>query len=323
MGRGGGGALNGVASTVDSALSGVFGAWARIVARQPLPFIPACVLFALIAGANNVRMFATLEIRPSKMFCPPDSPAIPQARVMQDNFDAAKRVESFIVTAGGEDMLLQANLLRAMEVMERLETMQTEAVAPSFPAGLPPQRWDLPQLCLKSYGEQCAIVSVLNLWGRNSTTLRAQTQEQIYAAVNAPATRGFPRFPPMEDLLGDLRYGPDGTIVSAGAVQTVMLLEYRADPEVAEAGIMVAPWTDEPSEAWEDLMIATMQEPGMEDCTFNTQKSQASEYVLSALSDLGKLGLGYALVFGCKNHRVIISSVFCSCWSPFPCRSSN
>ena len=62
----------------------------------------------------------------------------------------------------------------------------TEEVAPSFPAGLPPQRWDLPQLCLKSYGEQCAIVSVLNLWGRNSTTLRAQTQEQIYAAVNAP-----------------------------------------------------------------------------------------------------------------------------------------
>jgi len=123
---------------------------------------------------------------------------------------------------------------------------------------------------------------------------------------------------------GDLRFGPDGTtIVGAGAVQTVMLLEYRADPEVAEAGIMVAPWTDEPSEAWEDLMIATMQEPGMEDCTFNTQKSQASEYVLSALSDLGKLGLGYALVFGCKNHRVIISSVFCSCWSLFPCRSSN
>ena len=46
------------------------------------------------------------------MFCPPDSPAIPQARVMQDNFDAAKRVESFIVTADGEDMLQQANLLR-------------------------------------------------------------------------------------------------------------------------------------------------------------------------------------------------------------------
>ena len=87
-----------------------------------------------------------------------------------------------------------------------------------------------------------------------------------------------------------------------------MLLEYRADPEVAEAGIMVAPFTDEPSEAWEDLMIATMQEPGMEDCTFNTQKSQASEYVLSALSDLGKLGLGYVLVFGCENHRAITSS---------------
>ena len=43
----------------------------------------------------------------------------------------------------------------------------------------------------------------------------------------------------------------------------------------------------------------------MEDCTFNTQKSQASEYVLSALSDLGKLGLGYVLVFGCEIHRAI------------------
>ena len=30
--------------------------------------------------------------------------------------------------------------------------------------------------------------------------------------------------------------------------------------ELAETGIMVAPWTDAPSEAWEDEMIALLQD---------------------------------------------------------------
>ena len=71
---------------------------------------------------------------------------------------------------------------------------------------------------------------------------------------------------------------------------------YRADPDLAEAGIMVAPWTDIPSETWEQLMIDTL-EP-MDGVVYNTQGSQVMEYFYSAVSDISKLGIGYVLVFG-------------------------
>jgi hypothetical protein len=48
---------------------------------------------ATATGVNNIRMFAELEIRPSKMFCPQDSPALPAAEFMGTHFDVAKRVE--------------------------------------------------------------------------------------------------------------------------------------------------------------------------------------------------------------------------------------
>jgi hypothetical protein len=62
MGKGRG-ALNDAASAVDSALANTFGGLAKVVAKTPVPFIPGCILFAMIMGANNVRMFGTLELR--------------------------------------------------------------------------------------------------------------------------------------------------------------------------------------------------------------------------------------------------------------------
>jgi hypothetical protein len=75
-----------------------------------------------------------------------------------------------------------------------------------------------------------------------------------------------------------------------------MFLDYRSDPGLAEPGIMVAPWTDDPAEAWEDLMVATL-EP-LDGVSYNTQSSQAIEYMKAALYDVAKLVFGYYLVFG-------------------------
>lgn len=294
-GKGSAGPLNSAATAVDTALSNTFGGWAGLVARTPLPFIPGCILFAMIAGGNNLRMFGTLEIRPSKMFCPPDSPAIPQSQIMKDNFEVAKRFQSFIVTDNGGNMLTKANLQRSMDVLDTVVGMQTDMVAPSYcpdqPAGTcVEQLWDFEQLCLRQ-GEQCAAMSILNLWQRNATILNAQSQADIMQRVNNPP----PMFPPMEEVLGGISTDADGNIVSATAVQTVLFLEYRADPEFAEAGIMVAPWTDAPSEAWEQLMVDTLKDTA--GVSVNTQGSQALEYLNAAISDLKKLGGGYFLVF--------------------------
>ena len=290
------GPLSTVASAVDSRLSNMFGAWARMVARNPIPIIPACVLFAMIMGGNNLRMFATLEVRPSKMFCPPDSPAIPQSEIMKENFDVAKRFQNFIVTDDGGNMLSKSNLQRAMGVLDTVKRMRTGPVAPSYcpdQAGdCVEQQWDFSQLCLKQHGDECAVMSVLNLWQQDAAVLESQTQDQIMSRINSPPAM----FPPLDDLLGGISRNADGDIVSATAVQTALLLEYRADPEVAEAGIMVAPWTDAPSEAWEELMVETLAD--MDGVTVNTQGSQALEYMGAAMRDMMKLSVGYLLVFG-------------------------
>eukprot|EP01043_Picozoa_sp_COSAG02_P046194 COSAG02_NODE_4300_length_5532_cov_6.802503_1_plen_899_part_00 len=295
QGKGRDGPLNSVASAVDTALSSAFGGWAGVVARMPLPFIPGCIIFAMIAGGNNLRMFGTLEIRPSKMFCPPDSPAIPQSQLMKDNFEVAKRFQSFIVTDDGRNMLTKGNLQRAMGVLDTVMGMQTDLVAPSYcpdqsGGSCGEQLWDFEQLCLRQ-GDQCAVMSILNLWQQNATILNAQSQQQIMQRINNPP----PMFPPVTEVLGGIQRDADGDIVSATAVQTVLFLEYRADPEVAEAGIMVAPWTDAPSEAWEELMVDTLKDAT--GVSVNTQGSQALEYLKSAISDLKKLGGGYFLVF--------------------------
>jgi len=298
MGKRRGGSLTDAASAVDSALSTTFGALAKAVAKTPVPFIPACVLFAIIMGANNVRMFATLELRPSKMMCPPDSPAIPQSTIVADNFDSAKRVEAFIVT--GANVLDKATLVKAQHILDTLKTMQTEPVAPTFPAAQPAQPWDFSQLCIKDGRGDCYVMSLLNLWGQNATVLDSQTQDEILARVNNPP----PQFPAIASLVGSITRNAAGEITGAGALQTTMLLEYRADPDFAEAGTMVAPWTDVPSETWEQLMIDTLASMG-DDVVYNTQKSQVMEYFYSALSDLSKLAIGYLLVFGCKSNHIM------------------
>lgn len=139
MGKGRG-ALNDAASAVDSALANTFGGLAKVIAKTPFPVVPACMLFAMIMGGNNLRMFGTLELRPSKMFCPPDSPAIPQSDIVRTAFDVSKRVQAFIVL--DDNVLSKPSLLKAQGILDTLRTMKTEAVAPTFPAGQPAQTWD-------------------------------------------------------------------------------------------------------------------------------------------------------------------------------------
>eukprot|EP01048_Picozoa_sp_COSAG05_P012687 COSAG05_NODE_1292_length_5262_cov_2.550068_2_plen_544_part_00 len=296
-GRGKGRGLTDVASSVDNVFAAWFGSWAGIVAKTPAPFIPGCIVCAVLLGPVMVATFGTLEIRPSKLFCPPESVVIAQEDWIQENYNIAQRVQSFIVTASveGSDMLLKTNLLKVQAVYDGLAAMQTQAVAPSYPEGQAARAWNFESLCL-NVGGGCGVVSVLNLFDRNATSIAALSQAQILSAINSPP----PHVPPMDEMLGGIARNAEGEIISATAVATVMLLEYRADPDVAESGIMVAPFTDAPSEAWEDAMIALLE--GWSDSSikvsYSTQGSQAMEYVASALSDLGKLGFGYLLVFG-------------------------
>jgi hypothetical protein len=177
---------------------------------------------------------------------------------------------------------------------------------------------------------------VLNLWQRDAEVLEAMDQAQIYAKINNPPPQFPPMTDLLGGITRDANGGITGATAlqvrlhrvppnhatwprvldanayrrpalgprlvgldqrrAVRAVQTVMFLDYRSDPGLAEPGIMVAPWTDDPAEAWEDLMVATL-EP-LDGVSYNTQSSQAIEYMKAALYDVAKLVFGYYLVFG-------------------------
>jgi Niemann-Pick C1 protein len=293
------GMLSDVASAIDQKMADMFGSLAAKVAAKPVPFLPSCAVCTIVLGPLMIAAFGHVEFRMSRWFSPPKSPILQHESQVRQHFHG-QRAETFIARADS-NALDKHHLLELMTVHEILSTMKTQPVAPTYPPGGGEQQWNFGQLCLPQ-GSACAVSSILNVWGRNRTLLEARSQSEILADINGAPIEIFGR--QIGDVLGGItRSAADDNIVSAAATSTIMFLQFRGDPTLAEPGPLPAPSTDLPAEAWETMFVQQLGPGGSISAatslrlSYQAQNSLIMEYFTAFISEVALVYIGLFLAF--------------------------